>query len=946
MKNLLAISILAGLAVFVIAGGVVSAEDLVVFDRAKIAEAGQECQLSVIAKLDDKAVGLIRSGGCEKLKKIDSGARLLESSTNLEQLWVAGSPEDTPDLPGMLLRTDNFQLLRLSFQDAAGLMSDGYYLSKCQRTNLPADPLFYVPPKIISRTSITADIDSLMDLVSVDSVEAYIQRLQDFQTRYTCTDSFWAAGDWIAGKFESWGYDNVYFEEFDSPFNCPSSRNVVAEKTGEVYPERYVIVGGHYDAVVYDGGDPNEYAPGADDNASGTALTLEIARVLADTPFRKTVRFIAFGAEEQGRYGSWYHATQSLNRGDDIELMINADMIGNVEDSYLNFGVNCNETGEPYGQVLADLAEEHTTLIPEIHVGSFGGSDHYPFDQSGFRTVYSDEGDFSPNWHRQTDVIENIDVAYASDIVRSNLGLLMITMTTTVPVTDLEAFNAGDGHTVYLQWSESPDIDVIGYEVYVGTSEDGVAVYDTAYAPADTVYNLEEEVGYYFGVAALLSDGGRSLIEEFVQLTPRSIPGAPTALDILPRFGSLRVDWEVSQDMDFDYYQVYRKIGENGEYQTHMQVTDGMTLIDEDLQSNIRYYYQVSQVDTAGLESDLSPADYAKIISLDSGILLVDETRDYSGGQGSPTDAEQDSFYQFISDGYLVEFADINDEGVLRINDIGAYSTIAWMDDDATSQYIQEAEEVLAAYLDMGGNLLFTGWRSFYDYSIPRPHLFGNDDFPYTHMFISEINANNNPDFSGATGLDGWPDLDVDPERVIPQWNGRLIGVDIMDFFGETEAIYNFVSASGDTLFDGKPVGIALEHDDYRLIHLTFSLYVMGDLNAREAFVTAMEFFGEQSTGTDEFIGSETLPTAFLSQNYPNPFNNETRIKFVLSEKNRVRLAIYNILGQEIAVLADGEFPSGVHYVGWDGAGLPSGVYFYRLMVDGGAISRRMTLIR
>ncbi|MEE9555384.1 MAG: M20/M25/M40 family metallo-hydrolase, partial [candidate division Zixibacteria bacterium] len=688
MRNLLAISVLAGLAMFVFAGGNVSAEDLVVFDRAKIAKAGQECKLSVIAKLDDKAVALIRGGGFDKLKKIDSGARLLDPSTNLEQLWVAGSPEDTPDLQGMIFRTDNFQLLKLSFEAATGLMSDGYYLSKCQRTNLPADPPFFIPAKIMSRTSITADIDSLMELVSADSVEAYIQRLQDFQTRYTCTDSFWAAGDWVAAKFESWGYDNVYFEEFDSPFSCATSRNVVAEKTGDVYPERYVIVGGHYDAVVYDGGDPNVYAPGADDNASGTALTLEIARVLADTPFRKTVRFIAFGAEEQGLYGSWHHATESLNRGDDIELMINADMIGNVEDSYLNFGVNCNETGEPYGQVLADLAEEHTTLIPEIHVGSFSGSDHYPFDQSGFRTVYSDEGDFSPNWHMQTDVIENVDVNYASDIVRSNLGLLMITMTTTVPVTDLEAFNAGDGETVYLQWSESPDNDVIAYEVYVGTSENGVVVYDTAYVAADTVYNLIEEVGYYFGVAALLSDGGRSLIEEFVQLTPRSIPGTPTALDILPQFGSLLVGWDVVQDMDFDYYQVYRKIGEQGDYQAHSQVSDGMTFTDDDLQSNVRYYYQVSQVDTAGLESDLSPEDYAKMISFDSGILLVDETRDYSGGQGNPTDAQQDSFYQFISDGYQVEFADINQDGVLRINDVGAYSTIAWMDDDATSQYI------------------------------------------------------------------------------------------------------------------------------------------------------------------------------------------------------------------------------------------------------------------
>ena len=944
MRKLLAILFLAGL-MLISLDGVASAEDLVAFDRAKIAEIGQRCDLSVIAKLDNKAVALIKGGDFEKLTKLDNDALLLESSTDLNLLWVAGSSDDTPDLPGMLFKTRSFQILRLSIDGATALMKDGYYLSKCQRVNLPADPLFYVPPKIPSTTSLVTDIDSLMELVSIDSVEAYIQRLQDFQTRYTCTDSFWAAGDWVAGKFQGWGYDNVYLEEFDTPFDC-ISRNVVAEKTGEMYPDRFIVMGGHYDAVVYDGGDPNVFAPGADDNATGTAMAMEIARVLADTPFRKTVRFVTFGAEEQGLYGSWHHAIESLNRGDNIELMINADMIGNVADNYLNFAVRCNEGGYPYGTVLSEIADEYTNLIPEIVVGSFSGSDHYPFDQSGFRTVYSAEGDFSPNWHQQTDIIDNINIPYAADIIRSNLGMLLVTLDTTVPVADLEALNAGDGHTVYLQWTQSPDNDVFAYEVYKGTSIDGIAIYDTAYAAVDTVYNLEEETGYYFGVAALTNDGGRSLIEEFVQLTPRSVPGSPTSLTVLPRIGSLQVEWEIIPDMDFDYFQVYRKVGQDGSYQPYLQVSGGQAFADSNLQSNIRYYYRTSQVDTAGLESDLSPEDYSKVISLDSGILLVDETRDYSGGQGSPTDAQQDSFYQFISEGFQVEFYDIADEGMLRINDIGAYSVIAWMDDDPTNQYIAEAESALESYLDFGGNMLFVGWRSFVDYGISRPLVFDDDEFPREYLFVSEVDATLAPDFQGASGENDWPDLYVDPDRVIPQWEGKLIGIDVMELGQIPNVIYNYNSASGDPQFHLKPVGITVENADYRVVYLTFPLYTMGDLPARETFVRAMEFLGEQSTEADDFVGSRSLPTAFLSQNYPNPFNNETRIKFALSETSKIRLAVYNILGQEITVLADGEFPAGAHYVGWDGAGLPSGVYFYRLMLDTGAVSRRMTLVR
>ena len=945
LRKKLTVSVSVGLTVVAVVTGIAFGQDLVAFDRAKIAEVKLKCDLSVIAKIDNRAVGVLERGRLAGLLSIDDSALLLEASTDINRLWVAGCKIDSPDLPGKLLRTERFQLLKLPFDQAEELLKAGYYLSKCRLIDLPADPLFIVQAKMPSRSSLIADIDSLMALVSIDSVESYLQRLQDFQTRYTCTDSFWVSGQWIADKFASWGYDNVSFEEFNSPFGC-DSRNVIVEKIGDIYSDKFIIVGGHYDAVVYDGGDPTVFAPGADDNGTGTVLAMEIARVLADTPFRKTVRFIAFGAEEQGLIGSWYHVAGVLNRGEDVELMINADMIGNVADDYLNFNIMCNERGYPYGQVLGAIADEYTVLIPEIEVGEFYGSDHYPFDQSGFRTVYSEEGDFSPNWHRQTDIIENVDVPYASDIIRSNLGMLLIALDAPVPVAGLTAFNAGDGHTAYLQWESSDDIDVIGYEVYVGTSEEGVAIYDTSYVAADSVYGLTEEQTYYFGVAAITSDGGRSLIENFVQFIPRSIPGSPETLTVMPQPGSLRVEWTAVPDMDFSYYQVYRKVGPDDSYQPHSRVFQDEVFVDQDLQSNIYYYYKVTQVDTTGLESEMSPEDYSKTISLDSGILLVDETRDYSGGQGNPSDAEQDSFYHFISEGYPVSFYDINGQGVMRINDIGAYSTIAWMDDDPTSKYLGDVDEVLAQYLGFGGNLLFVGWRSLVEYGIGRPLEFDQEEFPFEYLLMREVNSTNLPDFSGAAGINGWPDLTVLPERVIPQWNGRLIGIDVVDFGQGASAIYNYISASGDTLFHGRPSGITVENQEYRVVYLTFPLYPMGDLDARETFVFAMEFLGEQSSDVDEFVGTESLPSAFLSQNYPNPFNNETRIKFVLAEQAKARLVIYNVLGQEIAVLADGEFSAGVHYAAWDGNGLPSGVYFYRLMLDGGSISRRMTMVR
>jgi len=107
------------------------------------------------------------------------------------------------------------------------------------------------------------------------------------------------------------------------------------------------------------------------------------------------------------------------------------------------------------------------------------------------------------------------------------------------------------------------------------------------------------------------------------------------------------------------------------------------------------------------------------------------------------------------------------------------------------------------------------------------------------------------------------------------------------------------------------------------------------------AYVTGIEDspFGERP---GEFV---------LHQNVPNPFNAGTRIRYVLPSAGQVRLEIYNILGQRVAVLADGMQPAGTHAVRWDGRdhndqALSSGVYLYRLSTEEGVRTRKMVLLR
>ena len=83
-----------------------------------------------------------------------------------------------------------------------------------------------------------------------------------------------------------------------------------------------------------------------------------------------------------------------------------------------------------------------------------------------------------------------------------------------------------------------------------------------------------------------------------------------------------------------------------------------------------------------------------------------------------------------------------------------------------------------------------------------------------------------------------------------------------------------------------------------------------------------------------------------LIQNYPNPFNPSTTIEYELAASEHVRLEVFDAMGRRVKVLADGTHPAGRHSVRFDGSGLPSGLYIYRMQANGEAITKTMTLVR
>ena len=146
--------------------------------------------------------------------------------------------------------------------------------------------------------------------------------------------------------------------------------NVVARKPGREQPRRVVVVGAHYDSV--------PVAPGANDNASGVAVVLEVSRVLVNRSFPYTLAFVAFGAEELGLLGSQHYVRVA---GQDVVAMINVDVVGQG-DRLLAFNI----AGRGPLLDLADrLARERGI---SLRVGRSAESDHVSFEQAGIPAIF------------------------------------------------------------------------------------------------------------------------------------------------------------------------------------------------------------------------------------------------------------------------------------------------------------------------------------------------------------------------------------------------------------------------------------------------------------------------------------------------------------------------------------------------------------------------------
>jgi hypothetical protein len=281
-----------------------------------------------------------------------------------------------------------------------------------------------------SRNMLTdPDIVAIVSQVSETEYTAYIQRLQDFVTRYSRSDSCRAAEQWAADTFSEMGLETDFIPYY---YTGKNQYNVVGRQVGTVYPDSIYIIVAHMDATSHN---PWQSAPGAEDNGSGSACVLEAARVLSQHRFDCTIEYVLVTGEEQGLLGSQAYANYCFNEGYNLAGVLNFDMIS-YAGSYgwdTNIYADQNFPAEmALADLLAQLTDDYTDAysIREDTDGPVFGSDHYYFSFFGYPAPFSIDAqlwgapDWYPWYHTTNDQISRLDLDFGTEVVKGGVAAL------------------------------------------------------------------------------------------------------------------------------------------------------------------------------------------------------------------------------------------------------------------------------------------------------------------------------------------------------------------------------------------------------------------------------------------------------------------------------------------------------------------------------------------
>jgi len=352
----------------------------------------------------------------------------------------------------------------------------------------------------------------ISESISAERIKSDIKTLTEFGTRHTLSDTvskkrgIGAARRWIKAEFEKISQDCGYCLEVFYQKNLVEKGtnerivhdvevvNVVAIKRGTKFPNRYILMSGDIDSRVSDPTDFTSDSPGANDNASGMAGTIEAARVLSKYNFEQSIVFVGLSGEEQGLFGGKGLAEHAKAEGWDIIGILNNDMIGNIKgvDGYISnkdfrifsepvpvtesernrrarrfYGGEVDGHSRQLARYVHRLTSTYITDLNPMMIyrlDRFGrGGHHRPFNDAGFAGIRIMEAHENYTQQHQDlrtengikygDTFEHVDFDYAAKLTAVN-AITLASLGWAVPEPERVAIGGLVEASAKLQWSE------------------------------------------------------------------------------------------------------------------------------------------------------------------------------------------------------------------------------------------------------------------------------------------------------------------------------------------------------------------------------------------------------------------------------------------------------------------------------------------------------------
>lgn len=277
--------------------------------------------------------------------------------------------------------------------------------------------------KTPARRNSEVSIQNLVDRVSRTTLESNLTHLVSWSNRYSTNSFYLEAANWTKCRLEEMGYETKIEAVI---VGLETSQNVIADKSGNHLEDKdLILVIAHLDSInIAD--KPNGVAPGADDNGSGSAGLLEIAKVLQTHQNKHDLRLILLGGEEQGLFGSKeYLANLIPAEKERIKAVLNMDMIGTQNTLTPTILLEGAPLSQSIIDALVEAAGTYTELTVQISLEPYA-SDHVSFIERGIPAVLTIEGADSANSniHTANDTIDNIDYDFMIEILRMNVAFI------------------------------------------------------------------------------------------------------------------------------------------------------------------------------------------------------------------------------------------------------------------------------------------------------------------------------------------------------------------------------------------------------------------------------------------------------------------------------------------------------------------------------------------